>query len=415
MKKIFILNAGLSNKGNLALWTTTIETIKNYIPDAEFNLTGPAEFNYNDFKVKKHLVVGPSIQKPQYIIITLLNLIEICFINICRKLNIQKSMSKNSRLFDYIDCDIVINSGGDHLSGESGIRTLGSFMSLIYAILLNKPVVLYGDSLGNFKNIVLNFFAKSVFNNTKLILLREKISKKYLNNNGITSPKIYVTADPAFLLVPAPQSRVLEIFLEEGINTNQKPLIGVNPSGLISRFAKSKNKKADENITDIFSKIIDKLIENLNATVIMVPHVYTTNVDDRIAIDRIFQKAKNKHKIKMIRKEYTPQELKGIIGQCDLFIGTRMHATIAATSMLVPTIGIAYSHKMHGIIGEMLGQEKYILNINELNNEVLISKVNDAWENREDIKKELAKRIPIAKKKAMLNGKLVKELLDSLN
>ena len=91
-----------------------------------------------------------------------------------------------------------------------------------------------------------------------------------------------------------------------------------------------------------------------------------------------------------------------------------MHAKIASTSMIVQTVGIAYSHKIHGIICEMLGQEKYIVDIKELNYESLISTINDAWENREKIRKELEVKIPMVKEKAMLNGKLVKELLDSL-
>ena len=63
----------------------------------------------------------------------------------------------------------------------------------------------------------------------------------------------------------------------------------------------------------------------------------------------------------------------------------------------------------------MLGQEKYVLNIEELNYETLISKINDAWRNRKEIEKELEMKMPMVKEKAMLNGKLVKELIDSLN
>jgi len=150
----------------------------------------------------------------------------------------------------------------------------------------------------------------------------------------------------------------LNILSEEGINEIQKPLIGINPSGLISRFRGKGHQKAEEEFINIMAKVIDNLAENLNATIIMILHVYTSGVDDRIAINSIFHKVKNKSKVKTIKNEYSPQELKGIIGQCDLFIGARMHATIAATSMLVPTVGIAYSHKMHGIIGEMLNQSK---------------------------------------------------------
>ena len=415
MTKILILNVGWSNKGNRALVDSTIETIKTFVPDTEFNLMGPYERDYNGLQIKKQIGVGLSIREPHYTMISFLYLFKCGCINILERFNVHIPISKNSRLFDYYDSDIVVNSGGDQLSGEYGIGTLGTFINISYAILLGKPIVLYGESLGYFENPVLNYIAKFVFNRTNLILVREELSKKYLDNNNITMPKIYVTADPAFLLNPVPQSRVFEILSVEGMNEIHKPLIGINPSGLIIRFRGEGHQKAEEEFASIIAKVIDNLVENLKATIIMIPHVYTGNDDDRIAINSIFHKLKNKSKVKMIKNEYTPQELKGIIGQCDLFIGARMHATIAATSMLVPTVGIAYSHKMYGIIGEMLGQERYVLDIKELDYESLISKIKDAWGNRKKIKKELEIKIPVVKEKAMLNGKLVKELLDSLN
>jgi polysaccharide pyruvyl transferase WcaK-like protein len=376
---------------------------------------GSERVDHDKFHIKRQVGHGLSIRKPHYPIISLLYLFKCIYINMFKLFNIDIPISKNSRLFDYYDSDIVINSGGDTMSGEYGISTLNSFINILYAILLNKPVVLYGESLGYFRNSVLTSVAKFVFNKTELILVREELSKRYLYGAGITNPKIYVTADPAFLLSAAPQSRVFEILSDESINEIQRPLIGINPSELIGRFTGSKPRESKEKITEIMVHVIDNLIENLNATIILIPHVYTSGVDDRIAINKIFHNVENKSKVKTIKNEYTPEELKGIIGQCDLFIGARMHATIAATSMLVPTVGIAYSHKMYGIIGEMLGQQKYILDIKELNYESLISKINDAWENREKIRKELEVKIPMVQERAMLNGKLVKELLDSLD
>lgn len=415
MTKVCMLNVGEgSNKGNRALVYSTIETIKKFVPDTEFILMGSHEVDQKELRVKKKLGWGLS-RKPHYTIISLLYLFKCSYIYIFKKFGVNISIPKNSRLFDYYDSDIVINSGGDTLSGEAGIGTLSSFINLLYAILLNKPVVLCGESLGYYRSSILDSIAKFVFNRTRLILVREELSKKYLDDNGITNPAIYVTVDPAFLLNPVPQSSVFEILSDEGIKEIQKPLIGINPSGLISRFMEKGHQKAEEDFTDIMAKAINNLVENLNATIIMIPHVYTSNGDDRIVINRIFRKVKHNSNVRTIKNEYRPQELKGIIGQCDLFIGARMHATIASTSMLVPTVGIAYSHKMHGIIGEMLGQEKYILDVKELNYETLISKINDAWANREKIKNDLKMKIPEIEEKARLNGRLVKDLLDSLN
>lgn len=414
MTKILILNAERTNKGTLALVYSTIETIKRFTPNVEFALMGPCTADYNEFQIKKQAGIGISIRKPHYTIRSLAYLFKCICIYIFKRFSMHIPISKNSRLFEYRDSDIVVNLGGDTMSGAYGFSTLTPFMNILYAILLDTPVVFYGESLGYFRNPAIGFIARRIFNRTKLIILREELSKKYLDDNSINNPEIYVTADPAFLLDPAPQPRVFEILSEAGVDKIQKSLIGINPSGLISRFRGKEHKKAEEEVANMMARVIDNLIENLNATIVMIPHVYTNSVDDRTAINMIFREVKNKSEVKMIRNEYTPQELKGIIGQCDLFIGARMHATIASTSMLVPTIGIAYSHKMYGVIGKMLGQERYVLDIKELDYDSLISTINDAWENKEKIKKELEMKIPIVKERAMLNGKLVKELLNSL-
>jgi len=60
----------------------------------------------------------------------------------------------------------------------------------------------------------------------------------------------------------------------------------------------------------------------------------------------------------------------------------------------------------------MLGQEKYVLNLKNLTYEELILKVEDAWSNREKIRRELEARMPEVKKQVMFAGELVKKVLD---
>jgi len=54
--------------------------------------------------------------------------------------------------------------------------------------------------------------------------------------------------------------------------------------------------------------------------------------------------------IQMIKGEYSSEELKGIISCFDLFIGARMHSVIAALSMSVPALAIAYIPKSRAIM-----------------------------------------------------------------
>lgn len=406
MTKILVLHAGVSNKGSQALMLSTTDTVKKYIPDAEFTFMG-RETNQNEIPIKQQLAF--KVLKNPY---PWLYLVQSSIYYLFKKSGLNYQISKNSKLYDYYTADVVINSGGDHLSGEK--FGLSSLLNISYAILLDKPVVLYGESLGYYSNPIFNFIAKSVFNKAKLITVREQISKEYLDDQGVKKPKVYLTADSAFNLNFAPINDVLDILSKENIDNFKRPLIGINASGSISKFRGSGSKYIENEIASIFAEVIDSISEHLDATVILIPHVYSKGASDKKMINAIYDQTANKSKIYMIQNEYSASELKGIIGLCDLFIGARMHSTIASTSMLVPTVGIAYSHKMYGIIGQMLGQEKYILNINELESDKLYSIINETWESRDEIIAELKIKIPEIKEKALLNGKYVKELIDSL-
>ena len=331
-------------------------------------------------------------------------------------LNVNRSFC-GKELREYYDADIVLNTGGDVLTEDFGFP-FSHFVNLLFAILLDKPVVICAESLGPYKKRWTKIIAKFVFNRTELITLREERSLKHLQEIGVNKPSIYVTADVAFMLEPASDERIKEILTKEGFDESM-PHIGISVSKVISNFGfpelKNREDKYNEYVK-LMSEVIDCLVDTLNATIVFVPHVIGPgdDNDDRTVADDICKLIKNKDKLISIKNEYTPEELKGIIGQCDLFIGARMHATIASTSMLVPTVATAYSDKMHGIIGKMLGYEAYVLDIRDLSYDRLISKMDDAWENREEIKKDLEMKIPEIKEKAMLNGKLIKEVVDTL-
>lgn len=331
-------------------------------------------------------------------------------------LNVDRSFC-GKKLQEYCNADIILNTGGDVLTEDYGF-TFSHFSNLLFAILLDKPVIICAESIGPFRNGWTLCIVRYVLNGVKLITVREERSLKHLQEIGVNKPPIYVTADVAFMLEPPPDQRIKEILTKEGIDESM-PRIGISASKIISNYGfpelKSREDKYNEYVK-LMSKVINYLVETLNATIVFVPHVIGLGEDndDRTVADDICKSIKNKDKIISIKEEYTPEELKGIIGQCDLFIGARMHATIASTSMHVPTVAIAYSDKTQGIIGKMLEQERYVLDIKDLSYDKLILKIYNAWMNRDEIKKNLEIKIPEIKEKAMLNGKLIKEVVDTL-
>lgn len=309
---------------------------------------------------------------------------------------------------DKNDFDCVLDLSGDTISDDYGKLTIFGLLYdlIIYKGLLRKPYVIYAQSLGPFSSILTKIIAKIAFSFIDLIIIRENITAQYLEKLGIKG--FIIGADPAFLLPSAKEDTLIEILNNERIPTDKK-LVGINMSQHCYDILGDKSNE----YLNIHAQLIDHLIEELDVNVVLIPHVISEGFDDRSVSSLTYSKIKNKKHVNIIKGDYTPEEIKSIIGNCDLFIGARMHATIASTSMFVPTVGIAYSHKMHGIIGEMLNLQEYVIDLEKLNSEILIEKIMLAWKNREKITEHLRKKIPEIKQKALKNGKLLKKLCDS--
>jgi colanic acid/amylovoran biosynthesis protein len=401
MTKIFIDGDRFPvSVGSQEMMICTMKILKRYIPDAKFIILS----FYPEFDHELYDIYNFDLKV------------------------VKRSKSELGLILDLLkECkkaDVIVCVYGDAFLGKDTITNIKFLFKLLIIIFAKRPVILFPLSVGPFNTKLSKFLVRIVFNRVKSITLREEISKNCLEEADVKKPSIYLTGDTAFVLEPAPRERVNEIFLKEGINKNNRLLIGINISQLLSYKSKTQNVKQD--YIELMAKTADYIVSNLNATVIFVSHeihpegmelvgdVTYLGGDDITAVKDAFTKVKNKNNIMPITNKYIASELKGIIGECDLFIGARTHSTIASTSMCVPTIAIEYSHKAPGIM-RMIGLEKYVCNFATMDFEELKSKINDMWSNKEKIKKDLESKVDALKESAWSNGKMVKNLLDSLN
>jgi len=413
------------NKGNQALLTSRVRTLRELIPAAEFTVFSYYPEIENELQDVKILEVLGRISLPRsakkfkkdvQTVISLARCALWSVLHRCFHWNV-KPLINNDGLKEYYQADLIISTGGDILTESYTTQGfLQSVLNYLFALLLEKPVVLYAESIGPFKRWWNTAIAKFFLNRVTLIMLREEISKGYLDCLRINTP-MHVTADSAFLLEPASPQRVNEILVQEGMDAAAgRTLVGLSLSASISHYGFDNEYARKENYQEYkksMAQLADYLIHTLNATILLVPHVTGPgDNDDRIAADDMCALIKNKQHIVSIKNQHTAEETKGIIGMCDLFIAARMHAAIAAVSMHVPTVAIAYSHKTHGIVAKMLDCGDYVLDIEDINYEDLTSVVSKAWKSREEIKKQLESIMGDIKQRAMKNAVLVKELIE---
>jgi polysaccharide pyruvyl transferase WcaK-like protein len=430
MTKILITGTYTSlNNGTMAMVVSTVKALRKSISDACFvllsNCPETDKKRYEQYRINvveriwRRGEKGVKSQLLCLMVYALLSLFRCVMWRVYKFFNL--NLKLKGTLGEYVTADAIIDLSGDSLSDDYGTLPLCEILySILLGIIVKKPVIIYAQSIGPFKKQLTRTLTKFILNRVNMITVREKITKNYLQEFGINKPSIYLTADSAFLLESASVKTVDKILMREGLAENNKIRIGISPSRIIHRWSFLESKSLEEKherYIELMAEITDYLIEKLNATVILIPHVMIPNNDDRVTSKEIYERVKNKHDVKLIMNEYTAEEMKGIIGRCDMFIGCRMHATIASTSTCIPTISIAYSHKTHGIIGEMLGQEEFVVDVRNSSFDSLLSgilsKIDILWSEREHVKVNLRQKIKEIQNSALYNAELTANLIKS--
>jgi len=221
---------------------------------------------------------------------------------------------------------------------------------------------------------------------------RDITSYQYLlENMKAPKSKTALSPDLAFNMLPARDELIDEII--EPMERKRAPLVGINISALLYNGGyTSKNQfKLATDYKELTEKIIQLFIEK-NCSIMLVPHVfcpYDAIEDDYTLCKHIAREIKKNYPyIYTFEKEYREEQIKAIIGKCDFFVGSRMHACIGAISMGVPAVPVAYSRKFAGI-WEIYGMKDCIADARTMNINQIIEKIDHCFENRDRIREIL--------------------------
>lgn len=418
--------------GNMAIFIPMIKTLKNESPNAHISTSLQLSENfcrhYGIASLKYRSLYEPRVRSG---VISLLDYIRTCtwhYFTKHLKLNM-KFLITGKKLREFIDADVILDFSGDTY-GDMGhpVHLLKHSLDILTAVVLEKPVYMFAQSPGPFSTKFRSFVAKKVLNKVALISVREPMAYETLQQAGIKAPVI-MTACPAFLFERAPAAKVKQILLSEGISRKDRPLVGMTITGFnVSRELISEDKykeSREESELGPLVAVLEYLLQKLKVNVLLIPHVFRTDKfgkliagPDTKITEQLCQmvnggECKYGDKLKVLKGIYGPSETKGIIGQCDLFIGGRLHAGVSALSQNIPTVLLGYGLKHYGF-ARLVGQERYVSNNfgGKINAQDIISKIEDAWNNRENISSEIRSRMPKVRQLALLNATIVKEIID---
>lgn len=290
---------------------------------------------------------------------------------------------------------------GDSFSDIYGFKRLATnaFGSVI-AILMRKQFVLLPQTYGPYNSWISRALARFIFSHASLIYARDKESIKvvhYLSGKNTNNKKVQFCPDVAFIL-PVIEPPVID-YKPPTSKKSDHPLIGININGLLYVGGYTHNNMFGLSVD--YKKFIEDLVKYLfdktEAEVALIPHEGLTSLyeGDRSACEKVFKQLSGHYcdRLHILRSQHDPHEVKYIIGNCDFFIGSRLHACIAALSQGVPTVSLAYSRKFQGVFNT-LGVGDMALDARELPAERLLEKCIQLFEERERIRIHLKEVLP---------------------
>lgn len=304
------------------------------------------------------------------------------------------------------NADLVVDLSGDMLTEDYGLHVAYShYLPPLQALAANVPLAVCAQSVGPFG--ITRALARQIFDGAAAVTLRESRSSAHLAAIGAEPPILEVTADLSFTMAPAAAAEV-DAALGPGGMTGDGPRIGISLSGLIENH-RARAGLSRSSLAEVLGPALKAMAEEIGATLVLIPHVYGPKPlqDDRRALKTL--RGFLGDRVTHILGEHDPEVLKGIISRCDLFIGARMHAVMAALSTTVPVIALAYSHKAVGIMGDF-GMEEWVLDGAEVERAEFEERLRSLWRARKMVRDSLRPRAAQARAAADRNLEILVEL-----
>lgn len=286
----------------------------------------------------------------------------------------------------YANADLIVPVGGGYLRSRPGLRNRLNVPLLLHPLiigrLLQKPTVLYAQSVGPFQNRAEEQLVAWVLRRMSCILLREDRSLELLRKLGVHRG-VHRAVDSGFLLQSTAPSRVREQY---HIPKNKR-LLGVTVRSWLSGRAQQRYEKAVASALDVFIKEYD-------AHVIFIPQVTAAKGDDDRIVARRVQKAmRRKKNVTVVEETPDHHAIKTMYDGLDILLGTRFHSVIFSLTSLVPVVAIEYEHKTSGIMHD-LALDKWVLPIEEVTRDKLLLLLRNVVTDYQAYQAILRKRVP---------------------
>ncbi|MGQ9680730.1 MAG: polysaccharide pyruvyl transferase family protein [Candidatus Bathyarchaeia archaeon] len=380
---------------SISISTTDVEGVKRVgvRSDIVFPLLLNIPYSFADSMIKRLGISRYSIKYKILAVMGVFNLFLETVLLILSAIMVKiglRPIYRSKTLARIKDCNLVISCSDENFKEAASLLPTTLYwllnwwtilfvrlMDITIANFFRKPVIIFPNSIGPFRTRVGRFLGRLALNHAKIVLIREKISFKIVEDLNIGPPKI-LTSDSALFFKTSQRS-------ELGSNN----AIGVCPGV----YAQTLSMDKILNYIVAHAHALDSAIEKFGCNVVFLPHFISGFENDDLDISRqIMSKMRNKNKAKIIRVR-SLDGFKSLLESVSMIVSSKLHPAILGTSGFIPTLCIAYDQKQVGFFDTLMMPE-YLIEINDISSELLFAKICQIWMDKENVRKNLKEIIP---------------------
>ena len=235
-------------------------------------------------------------------------------------------------------CDALLSGGGSLLQDRTSTRSLLYYLMVIrWAKKLGKPVMLYANGIGPVTKPENRKKVKQTVELANVVTLRDRASAQELRDMGVKHPKLHITADPVFNLVPAGADRGRELLAKAGL-----------PGGRKFAAVSVRDWPAARQFPQQAAQLCDHLHRTYGLETVFLLMQPAADRETTEQVRRAMESPSY-----LLDVPATPSELMAVLGQAELCVAMRLHTLIFAARMAVPTVGLVYDPKVDSYLKEL--------------------------------------------------------------
>jgi colanic acid/amylovoran biosynthesis protein len=309
----------------------------------------------------------------------------------------------------YEDADLVLSApGGPYFGDIYASHELVHWFLVWLATLYRKPLGLYAPSAGPFEKPLLNLVRRRLYKRFDVLCSREEISAGYIEALLRQELKVHVTADSALQVRLDPMPRN-EFFAGARSALAKRFVVGV--SAIDYGYPGASDPEAlRRQYEDAIVELVCHIAGARPCHFLLVPQLHGRYHSDVPFLQELGNRLPSEVSWEVVDDTLSSDEQRRIFGMTDMFIASRYHPGIFASSAGVPGICIYYEHKALGFMRQ-LDLEDLAFDIRNLDTWELIRAADRVMREGEALRRHIEARLPRLVATSRRTTELVSELL----